>query len=365
MEEETSFEPSIAFQYPANNQQIFRGTEVKVTAQLLGFTNYKSIDSVYLMIDDSIVLRTGKKESIEYLWETIRYSAANHTLSIEVSYKDKTPEYTEWNYFNVRDYIEEEEEDTTTEQLNLTSSISVSLQEIQRGNPSLSFITVPADTFSYKGKTIVLDSFRISTHEVTAKQYTDFLNAIQVKADGTYGNMTYIYLGNSGSIKHDGSKFVVIQGKDSLPVTNVSWLGANNYCRWAGGRLPSITEFYYATAPDQLGDPGYTLNDLAWFKSNSGDKLHKIGTKGTNPYGLYDILGNAAEWCLDNYSAEIYPIAEDTLFNPILMHQNQLKTYKGGSWSSQAFETNPDVRKPLHPLNASNLVGFRVCRPVN
>ncbi len=365
MEEEVEVKPQITFNYPANNQQIPFTPEVKILAQLKGFTEYIKIDSIRLSIDDSVVYTEKRQlETIEYYWNTRNFAGQSHTVSVQVNYTDETPTDKDWNYFNVRDYIEEEEE-TGTEKLSINESITVSFSAFPTGSPNLSYVSLPRDTFEYQNKTIILDAFKISTHEITAKQYADFLNDISVDSMGRFGNTKYIYLGENSHLRYDGNQFVPKSERDSLPITNVTWAGAQDYCRWAGGRLPTQTEWYYAVDPQHVNNIGFVLNDAAWIKSNSNGRIHKIGTKNPNPYGLYDMLGNASEWCLDWFTNPMYPSQKDTLINPVSPYTEELKVHKGGNWNSLPFETNIELRTPYNPNNGSNYLGFRIVNELN
>ena len=95
------------------------------------------------------------------------------------------------------------------------------------------------------------------------------------------------------------------------PVTNVSWNDAQHFfCRkltTTSGkkvRLPTEAEWEYAcragsTTPYSFGDSENGLADYAWYKSNSDDKMHPVGEKKPNAWGLYDVHGNVGQWCQD------------------------------------------------------------------
>jgi formylglycine-generating enzyme required for sulfatase activity len=104
------------------------------------------------------------------------------------------------------------------------------------------------------------------------------------------------------------------QGSD-LPVTNVSWEDAMEFCRkltareLAAGRLPAGHEFTlpteaqweYACQAGTTGDYAGDLDAMAWYEKNSGDTTHPVGTKQANAWGLFDMHGNL--WELTQYLA--------------------------------------------------------------
>ena len=83
-----------------------------------------------------------------------------------------------------------------------------------------------------------------------------------------------------------------------LPVVHVTWYGADAYCRWMGGRLPTDEEFKKAA----LGTDGrrYPWGDERQEETSGGvfGDFGPVGRYplGASPYGILDTYGNAREW---------------------------------------------------------------------
>lgn len=115
---------------------------------------------------------------------------------------------------------------------------------------------------------------------------------------------------------------------DDCPATFVSWDDALEFCRkltereHSAGRLPQGWEYTLPTEAQwehgcrartetsySFGDDESQLGDYAWYRGNAGDAgekyVHPIGQKKPNPWGLFDMHGNAWEWCRDSYADDL------------------------------------------------------------
>jgi formylglycine-generating enzyme required for sulfatase activity len=178
-------------------------------------------------------------------------------------------------------------------------------------------------------------------------------------------------------------------GREHCPAVLMSQVGAKIYCKWLSVRtgrfyrLPTEAEWEYAcragtTAAYSFGDDPGKLDQYAWHHGNSGDKYHPVGTKKPNPWGLFDMHGNVAEWVLDQHAADFYaraprqsPLALPTKAYP--------RVVRGGSWDddpallrsaarrgSTEEWSRQDPQDPKDPLShtESTFVGFRLVRPL-
>lgn len=157
----------------------------------------------------------------------------------------------------------------------------------------------------------------------------------------------------------------------NLPVSGVSWVSAAEYCRRltdrerAAGRLPegyaytlpTEAQWEYACRAGTTGDYAGDLNAMAWYDRNSDLRVHSVGQKQPNEWGLYDMHGNVWEWCLDWY--DTYP--GGTVTDPAGPPEGRNRALRGGSWKDWASDCRSAVRSLGEPDNPHfHLVGFRV-----
>jgi formylglycine-generating enzyme required for sulfatase activity len=176
-----------------------------------------------------------------------------------------------------------------------------------------------------------------------------------------------------------------------FPVNSMSQYTALMYCRWLYKktgvfyRLPTEAEWEYAaragtTTTYYFGDDAKQLKDYAWFSVNSKNKYQKVGLKKPNAWDLCDMLGNVAEWTLDQYEEKYFDKITEGATGPIFMSEDTYpKTVKGGGYldkpealraaSRNRSEPSWNRRDPQIPkskwwLTDAMAVGFRVVRPL-
>lgn len=120
------------------------------------------------------------------------------------------------------------------------------------------------------------------------------------------------------------------------------------HCAEANGyRLPSEAQWEHACRAGTTGPRYGELDDIAWYRGNSGESSHAVGTKQPNPWGLFDMLGNVWEWTWDRYDPEVY---------------GTYRVLRGGGWYDPHWSVRASVRRRSHPTLRIDDVGLRVAR---
>ena len=193
--------------------------------------------------------------------------------------------------------------------------------------------------------TVHLDAFFMDKYEVTNAEYKAFVDANPAWGkDNIEAGRFY-----SGSYLDHWTGTDYPAGKADHPVMYVSWYAAMAYAEWAGKRLPTEAEWEYAARGGLAGKKypwGDTifLADANYSYPGGVDDTTPVGQYPANGYGLYDMAGNAWEWCLDVHSDSFYAVSDDSR-NPIAgeetiqeLRENftsirlNHRVLRGGSW---------------------------------
>ena len=152
------------------------------------------------------------------------------------------------------------------------------------------------------------------------------------------------------------------------PVVGVSWNDARRYADWSGLRFPTEAEWEYAcragtTTSYSSGEHVGDLEKVGWYDKNSGGKLHAVGEKEPNTFGLYDMHGNVREWVEDDWH-DNYSAAPANNNAWIDTPRGGRRVLRGGVWRNGARYCRSACRNFWEPDNRNNFVGFRLARSV-
>ena len=243
-------------------------------------------------------------------------------------------------------------------------------------NTAVDMVSIPAGTFrmgDIRGihqqpnelpvHTVGIAAFRLSRHEITQEVYQSVMGE-----NPSHNN-----------------------GERYLPVDNVSWYQAIDFCNKLsvrdgytpcyssasetdvacdfsanGYRLPTEAEWEYAcragTETDYFtGNAESDLDRAGWHIGNSANRSHPVGQKEANAFGVYDMHGNVVEWCWDWYNPGYYGTSpSDNPTGPVLGNE---KVQRGGSYFSWPFGQRSSFRGGyLKPSLTGRDLGFRVAR---
>jgi formylglycine-generating enzyme required for sulfatase activity len=234
-------------------------------------------------------------------------------------------------------------------------------------------------------KTVSVSDFWMGVYEVTHDQFNVFFR------DATTSQGSKV-----DAVTRPTAQYIDLtwnMGKDGgFPVNSMSVDAAMMFCRWLYKntglfyRLPTEAEWEYACRAGSktnyfFGNDAAQLGQYAWFKLNSKSKYQKVGLKKPNAWGIHDMLGNVAEWTLDQYDPEYFKkIGENPKDPTILPTSRYPRSIRGGSYlddasamrvsNRQFSDVNWNKRDPQIPksrwwLTDGAFAGFRIVRPIS
>jgi len=228
-----------------------------------------------------------------------------------------------------------------------------------------------ADRLAYRSelpqRRVYLDAFEIGKFEVTALEYLKFVLETDRSPQLDW--------------RYDGGNFQ--ESMAHHPIMHVTWYEADAYCKWAGHRLPTEAEWekaargtegrlypwgneYAGLSRANFGRTGLSgpVRDrperlLLYPPIISVDKYENA----VSPYGLYQTIGNVAEWVADWYDRDYYKTAPDR--NPRGPEHGTQKAFRGAGWMDSTTTVRVAMRNGADPNTRINWLGFRCAKSVS
>jgi formylglycine-generating enzyme required for sulfatase activity len=242
---------------------------------------------------------------------------------------------------------------------------------------------------------VKIDPFWMGKFEVTWDQYDAWgeqMDVLRRKAFGLDATVRDMKVDGVSRPTEPYTDMSFGMGKGSKPAICMTQHAARTFCQWLSARtgryyrLPTEAEWEYAcragtSTAYSFGDDPAGLEEHAWYFDNSNSEYAEVGQKKPNPWGLYDMHGNVAEWVLDQYIPELYgqnadQVSENPLAVPTKLYP---RVVRGGGWDGDAEELRSASReaseeewKDQDPQEPRSIwyhtdalhVGFRVVRPL-
>ncbi|MCB0374570.1 MAG: SUMF1/EgtB/PvdO family nonheme iron enzyme [Sinomicrobium sp.] len=215
--------------------------------------------------------------------------------------------------------------------------------------------------FTSPHRMVEINDFYIGKYEITVKQFKEFCESTGRKMP-------------EPPIENAHGKKVYYKWEDENPML-ATWNEANDFAKWAGGRLPTEAEWEYA-AKGGKKSKGYQYSgsndpvEIGWVGENSDSTFHNVGLLKPNDLGIHDMTGNVGEWVSDWYNP-----AKDSLvskINPQGPTTGKDKISKGVSWFYNTQDENgnplkygihmPEVRYQSPQETRNDGFGFRIAK---
>lgn len=248
---------------------------------------------------------------------------------------------------------------------------------------------------------ITLRPFMIDPYAVTNDLFAEFVSATAYRTDGERYGWSFVFAGllpddfpetrasasapwwrqvEGADWLHPEGPQSDISGRGDHPVVHVSWQDASSYCAWAGVRLPTEAEWEYAARGRLEGKrypwgdeltPGGEHRCNVWQGEFPPRNTCEDGYYGTAPvdsylpngFGLYNMSGNAWEWCSDWFSPTFHVMGPRT--DPLGPESGTHRVIRGGSYlchESYCFRYRVAARSANTPDSSTGNTGFRCAR---
>lgn len=250
-------------------------------------------------------------------------------------------------------------------------------------------------------RTVRLDPFWISRTAVSNRDFAEFVAATGYRTEAERWGWSFVFAGllpddfpptrgvaaapwwrqvEGADWRHPEGPHSTVEGREDHPVVHVSWSDAQEYCAWAGLRLPTEAEWEYAARG------GLSGHAFPWGDELEPDGEHRMnvwqgtfprhndrsdGWYGTCPvtefppngFGLHNMTGNVWEWCADWFHPTFH--TQDQRTNPRGPRRGTHRSTRGGSYlchESYCRRYRVSARQGLTPDTTIGNVGFRCAR---
>jgi formylglycine-generating enzyme required for sulfatase activity len=230
-----------------------------------------------------------------------------------------------------------------------------------------------------------LEAFWMGKYEVTWDEYRLFMFAQQAGETARKDELV-------DAVSRPTRPYVEMSfgmGINGYPAISMTQHAANKYAEWLSARtgqfyrLPTEAEWEYACRAGtataySFGDDASAASEYAWDADNSNGRYQKVGTKKPNPWGLYDMHGNVAEWTLDQYAPE-YSTQSPAIEPWAISTKPYPQSVRGGAWTDGADRLrcgarlasdaswkmqDPQLPKSIWYHTDAQFLGFRLVRPL-
>ncbi|MBR9998489.1 MAG: formylglycine-generating enzyme family protein [Cyclobacteriaceae bacterium] len=277
------------------------------------------------------------------------------------------------------------------------SQVAIEMVPVQGGSFVIGSPDTEADRDVDEGpqREVEVDGFWMGKFEITWDQYELFMQKENIVRDSILSEVALERETEADAISRPSPPYEdpsFGMGKYGYPAGSMTQFAALMYCKWLSTmtgkfyRLPTEAEWEYAcragtTTAYYSGDNVAELDEYGWHYGNALYTYHKVGEKKPNQFGIYDMMGNVAEWTLDHYYPDYYEkLKEEDLKNPWSKPAALYpRTVRGGSYDddpdmlrcASRIPSNPEKWKQRDPQipksfwwnTDSPFVGFRVVRP--